>query len=150
MCCICIWMNSSCTYTYMVYTCTLYDYTIESSSIIMNTTSITCNPDDADKYILFAKIDNARILHNLVKAVNFREVCKSEPIELSPFLNMISNLTHRIVRMLSFVHLRRAWRSRAKTLNACRASRLYTLTSSRFVYMNIHTCMRRNFIEQNQ
>lgn len=39
----------------------------------MNTTLIT-RSEEAEKYLLFAKLDNARILYNLAKAVNFKEV----------------------------------------------------------------------------
>jgi hypothetical protein len=30
--------------------------------------------DEIDKFMLYAKLDNAKILYNLVKAVNFKEV----------------------------------------------------------------------------
>jgi hypothetical protein len=39
----------------------------------MNTTLIA-RSGEADKYLLFAKLDNAKILYNLVKAVNFKDV----------------------------------------------------------------------------
>ena len=39
----------------------------------MNTTLVT-RSDEAEKYILFAKLDNAKILYNLAKAVNFKDV----------------------------------------------------------------------------
>ena len=39
----------------------------------MNTT-LVARSDEADKYVLFAKLDNAKILYNLAKAVNFKEV----------------------------------------------------------------------------
>jgi hypothetical protein len=39
----------------------------------MNTTLIT-RSDEADKYLLYAKLDNAKVLYNLAKSVNFKEV----------------------------------------------------------------------------
>jgi hypothetical protein len=39
----------------------------------MNTT-ISTRIDDADKYLVYAKLDNAKVLHSLVKAVSFKEV----------------------------------------------------------------------------
>ncbi len=39
----------------------------------MNQT-ILSRPDEADKYLVYAKLDNAKILHQLVKAVNFKDV----------------------------------------------------------------------------
>ena len=39
----------------------------------MNTTLIR-RSDEADKYLLYAKLDNAKILYNLAKSVNFKEV----------------------------------------------------------------------------
>lgn len=40
----------------------------------MNHTLAVQRSDEADKYLLYAKLDNAKILHNLAKAVNFKEV----------------------------------------------------------------------------
>jgi hypothetical protein len=39
----------------------------------MNQTVLS-RPDEADKYLVYAKLDNAKILHQLVKAVNFKDV----------------------------------------------------------------------------
>lgn len=43
----------------------------------MNTTLIT-RSDEADNYALFAKLDNAKILFNLAKAVNFKDVSNAK------------------------------------------------------------------------
>jgi hypothetical protein len=39
----------------------------------MNNTLVT-RLDEADKYLVYAKLDNAKVLYNLAKAVNFKEV----------------------------------------------------------------------------
>jgi hypothetical protein len=39
----------------------------------MNTT-LVARSQEAEKYVLFAKLDNAKILYNLAKSVNFKEV----------------------------------------------------------------------------
>ena len=39
----------------------------------MNKT-LAVRSDEAEKYLLYAKLDNAKILFNLAKAVNFKEV----------------------------------------------------------------------------
>lgn len=39
----------------------------------MNTTLIA-RSNEGEKYLLFAKLDNAKILYNLAKSVNFKEV----------------------------------------------------------------------------
>ena len=39
----------------------------------MNKTIFT-RSDEADKYLVYAKLDNAKVLHQLVKAVSFKEV----------------------------------------------------------------------------
>ena len=39
----------------------------------MNKT-IAARSDEAEKYMLYAKLDNVKILYNLAKAVNFKEV----------------------------------------------------------------------------
>lgn len=31
-------------------------------------------PDEEDKYLVYAKLDNAKVLHQLVKAVSFKDV----------------------------------------------------------------------------
>lgn len=40
----------------------------------MNNTTLVTRSDEAEKYMLFAKLDNAKILFNLAKSVNFKEV----------------------------------------------------------------------------
>jgi cell cycle checkpoint protein len=42
--------------------------------IKMNTTVVTRTSDESEKYLFYAKLDNAKVLHNLVKAVNFKDV----------------------------------------------------------------------------
>lgn len=39
----------------------------------MNET-LAMRSDEAKKYLLYAKLDNAKILYNLAKTVNFKEV----------------------------------------------------------------------------
>lgn len=36
--------------------------------------TLAVRSDEADRYILYAKLDNAKILYNLAKAVNFKDV----------------------------------------------------------------------------
>ena len=66
----------------------------------MNQTVLS-RPDEADKYLVYAKLDNAKILHQLVKAVNFKDVNNFR--HLFFFLNLNAFL---IESMLSFVPLR--------------------------------------------
>lgn len=39
----------------------------------MNNTVVT-RSDESEKYLFYAKLDNAKVLHNLVKSVNFKDV----------------------------------------------------------------------------
>ncbi len=39
----------------------------------MNTTKIG-RSEEADKFLMYAKLDNAKVLYNLAKSVNFKEV----------------------------------------------------------------------------
>lgn len=39
----------------------------------MNQT-ILAKSDEADRYLVYAKLDNAKVLHQLVKAVSFKDV----------------------------------------------------------------------------
>jgi hypothetical protein len=39
----------------------------------MNTTTIA-RSDEIDKYLIYAKVDNAKIVYNLIKAVSFKDV----------------------------------------------------------------------------
>ena len=41
----------------------------------MNRTVLT-KSDEAEKYLLYAKLDNAKVLYNLVKTVSFKDVCE--------------------------------------------------------------------------
>lgn len=51
----------------------------------MNQTSAV-RTDDTEKYLLYAKLDNAKILHNLAKAVSFKDVKYLKPSQIWPFL----------------------------------------------------------------
>ena len=46
----------------------------------MNNTLLTSS-DEYDKYLFYAKLDNAKVLYNLVKAVNFKEVALFSALE---------------------------------------------------------------------
>lgn len=50
----------------------------------MNDTMMTCS-DEAEKYLLYARLDNAKVLYNLAKAVNFKDV-----------IEILENLKNRI------------------------------------------------------
>lgn len=41
---------------------------------MMNTTTLIGRQDEASKYLVYAKLDNAKVLYNLAKSVNFKEV----------------------------------------------------------------------------
>ena len=40
----------------------------------MTNETILQRSDEADKYLVYAKLDNAKVLHQLVKAVSFKDV----------------------------------------------------------------------------
>ena len=40
----------------------------------MISTTLAARPDDSSKYLVYAKLDNAKVLYNLAKSVNFKEV----------------------------------------------------------------------------
>ena len=40
----------------------------------MHATTFGGGIDEADKYLIYAKLDNAKTLYNLAKSVNFKEV----------------------------------------------------------------------------
>ena len=37
-------------------------------------TTLGARPDESSKYLVYAKLDNAKVLFNLAKSVNFKEV----------------------------------------------------------------------------
>ena len=40
----------------------------------MNSRTLLSVPDEVDKYLVYAQLDNAKVLHQLVKAVSFKDV----------------------------------------------------------------------------
>jgi hypothetical protein len=59
----------------------------------MNSRTVLSVPDESDKYLVYAKLDNAKVLHQLVKAVSFKDV---STLCLVPFKHMKVGLFYTI------------------------------------------------------
>ena len=71
----------------------------------MNTT-IVARSQEADRYILYAKLDSAKVLYNLTKAVNFKDVSMWPRIFLFRFCSFVNAFL--LMELFGFVRMKHA------------------------------------------